>query len=165
MKAKWRNKGTQPHSMRRGAQGTQACTGEPKPLCSEQLPAFFLSVCLAFFVSFFLSVSFLSRGLWKEAPTRTRAAPNPTSRDCLQFFSSIRKAKSREKGRREESEDEGNEMILGSWTFISLSDKNKAREGDKRGEGRMGRLPLMVYFLPFFFFQQEREERRDEDSV
>ena len=82
-------------------------------------------------------------------PTRTRAAPNPTSRDCLQFLSSIRKAKSREKGRREESEDEGNEMILGSWTFISLSDKNKAREGDKRGEERMGRLPLVVYFLPF----------------
>ena len=44
------------------------------------------------------------------------------------ILSSIREAKSREKARRDESEDEGNEMILGPWTFIFLSGKNRAGE-------------------------------------
>ena len=78
------------------------------------------------------------------------------------ILSSIRKAKSREKARRDESEDEGNEMILGSWTFILLSGKNRAREEireqDKRAEERMdegsenesGCLPLAFFWFIFF---------------
>ena len=60
-----------------------------------------------------------------EIPARS---PKSDFARLFTILSSIRKTQSREKARREESEDEGNEMILGSWTFIFLSGKNRARE-------------------------------------
>ena len=57
-----------------------------------------------------------------------RAQPQIRLRETVYYSLLHKKTQSREKARREESEDEGNEMILGSWTFIFLSGKNRARE-------------------------------------
>ena len=62
------------------------------------------------------------------APHVHTRSPKSDFARLFAILSSIRKAKSREKARRDVSEDEGNEMILGSWTFIFVSGKNRARE-------------------------------------
>ena len=85
--------------------------GEPRPHCNEQLPAFFLSF----------------EGFVGDPHGRARSPKSDFAR-LFAILSSIREAKSRENTRRDESEDEGNEMILGSWTCIFLSGKNRARE-------------------------------------
>ena len=82
----------------------------------------------SFALSCFLFLFLSFEGFVGGDPHTHARSPKSDNARLFAILSSIGKAKSREKWRREEGEDEGSGMILGSWTFIFLSSKNRAKE-------------------------------------